>query len=142
MWRMDINTFKVMDFFKTMFGSKDSIPKENFPWIPLEEIEQLDQLVEESQTQYVLVFKHSTRCGVSRFSLQAFESEFKIDSSKVSLYFLDLLKNRGLSNEIASRFDVVHQSPQVLLIRNSEVVFTESHGQINAQELRHLIERN
>ena len=125
-----------------MFGSKDSIPKENFPWIPLEEIEQLDQLVEESQTQYVLVFKHSTRCGVSRFSLQAFESEFKIDSSKVSLYFLDLLKNRGLSNEIASRFDVVHQSPQVLLIRNSEVVFTESHGQINAQELRHLIERN
>src|SRR5690606_39952021 len=139
---MDINTFKVMDFFKTMFGSKDSIPKENFPWIPLEEIEQLDQLVEESKTQYVLVFKHSTRCGVSRFSLQAFESEFKIDSSKVSLYFLDLLKNRGLSNEIASRFDVVHQSPQVLLIRYSVVVFTESHGQINAQELRHLIERN
>lgn len=131
-----------MDFFKTMFGSKDSIPKENFPWIPLEEIEQLDQLVEESKTQYVLVFKHSTRCGVSRFSLQAFESEFKTDSSKVSLYFLDLLKNRELSNEITSRFDVVHQSPQVLLIRNSEAVFTESHGQINAEEILHLIEGN
>src|SRR5690606_7201317 len=129
-----------MDFFKTMFGSKDSIPKENFPWILLEEIEQLDQIVEESKTQYVLVFKHSTRCGVSRFSLQAFESEFKTESLKVRLYFLDLLKNRALSHEIASRFDVVHQSPQVLLIRNSEAVFTESHGQINAEEIRHFIE--
>lgn len=129
-----------MDFFKNMFGSKDSIPKEKFPWITLEEMSQLDQLVEESKTKYVLVFKHSTRCGISKFCLQNFESEFQTDSSKVVLYFLDILKNRELSNAIASRFDVVHQSPQVLLIKNSTAIYAESHGQINANELQHLIE--
>jgi bacillithiol system protein YtxJ len=131
-----------MAFFKTIFGSKDSISKENFQWTPLDQAEQLDQLVKESKSQYVLIFKHSTRCGISRFSLQNFESEFKPDPSKVSLYFLDILNNRGLSNAVASRFDVVHQSPQVLLIRNTNIIYAESHGQISAEDLQSLIEGN
>ncbi|WP_417360090.1 bacillithiol system redox-active protein YtxJ [Galbibacter sp.] len=131
-----------MAFFKTIFGSKDSISKENFQWTPLDQAEQLDQLVEESKSQYVLIFKHSTRCGISRFSLQNFESEFKPDPSKVSLYFLDILNNRALSNAVASRFDVVHQSPQVLLIRNTNIICAESHGQISAEDLQSLIEGN
>lgn len=131
-----------MAFFKTIFGSKDSISKENFQWTPLDQAEQLDQLVEESKSQYVLIFKHSTRCGISRFSLNNFESEFKPDPSKVSLYFLDILNNRALSNAVASRFDVVHQSPQVLLIRNTNIIYAESHGRISAEDLQSLIEGN
>ena len=129
-----------MNFFKTIFGSEESIPKENFPWKPLEDMEQLDQLVEESKTRFILIFKHSTRCGISKFSLKTFESEFKIDDTKISLYFLDLIKNREISGAIASRFDVVHQSPQVLLVRDSAVVYAESHGQISAEEIQSLIE--
>src|SRR5690606_1054257 len=107
-----------MAFFNTIFGSKDPIPKENFPWVSLDRIEQVDQLVEESKTNFVLIFKHSTRCGISRFSLKNFESEFTPDRSKTSLYFLDILNHRDISNEIASRLDVIHQSPQVLLIKD------------------------
>lgn len=129
-----------MDFFKNMFGSKNSIPEEKFPWRPLEDIDQLGQLVEESKTKHVVIFKHSTRCGISRFSLKNFESKFKSDPLKVSLYYLDILKNRELSNSIASRFDVVHQSPQLLLIKDSVPVYVESHGHINAREIQHLIE--
>lgn len=128
-----------MAFFKTIFGSKDSISKENFPWTPLDRQEQIDGLVEESKSQYVLIFKHSTRCGISRFSLQNFETEFIPNPLKVSLYFLDILNHRELSNAIATQFEVVHQSPQVIVIRNSNVVYAESHGQISAEDLQRLI---
>ncbi len=128
-----------MAFFNTIFGSKDSIPKENFPWISLDQFEQIDQLVEESKTRFVLIFKHSTRCGISRFSLRNFESEFTPDPAKVSLYFLDILNHRGISNEIATRFNVIHQSPQALLIKDSNVIYSDSHGRINAAEIQNLI---
>ena len=131
-----------MAFFNSIFGSKDSIPKENFPWVSLDQAEQVNQLTQESKTRYVLIFKHSTRCGISRFSLQNFESDFTPDPSKVSLYFLDILNHRAISNEIASRFDVVHQSPQVLLIKDSNVIYTESHGHISTQEIQNLIQEH
>ncbi|TNF08335.1 MAG: DUF2847 family protein, partial [Bacillota bacterium] len=51
------------------------------------------------------------------------------------LYFLDLLNHRDVSNEIANRFQVVHQSPQLILIKNGVAVYNASHSEIQAEVL-------
>jgi bacillithiol system protein YtxJ len=72
---------------------------------------------------------------VSRFALKQFESEYDL-TDRVDAYFLDLLEYRVISNEIASRFGVYHQSPQLLLIKEGKSVYDVSHSEINARELK------
>jgi bacillithiol system protein YtxJ len=68
-------------------------------------------------------------------ALKQFENEFDL-SDKVTPYFLDLITFRDISNEIASRFEVVHQSPQLLLIIGGKSVYDVSHSSIDADELK------
>jgi bacillithiol system protein YtxJ len=88
-----------------------------------------------SNEKPVVIFKHSTRCSVSRFALKQFENEFDLED-KVDAYFLDLLENRDISNAIATRFGVYHQSPQLLLIKEGKSVYDVSHSDIDARELK------
>lgn len=104
-------------------------------WNELTSIEQLDLIEVQSETQPVLIFKHSTRCSISRFALKQFEFEF--DMQEVILpYYLDLLNFREVSNEIANRYNVQHQSPQILVLKNKEVVYHVSHEGIAVSELK------
>lgn len=104
-------------------------------WNELTSIEQLDLIEVKSETQPVLIFKHSTRCSISRFALKQFEFEF--DMQEVILpYYLDLLNFREVSNEIANRYNVQHQSPQILVLKNKEVVYHVSHEGIAVSELK------
>lgn len=82
----------------------------------------------------VLLFKHSTRCSISSMALNRMESKWK-DQDNIPAYFLDLLKHRDVSNEIASLFNVEHASPQVLLIRNGVCIYHSSHSNILASEI-------
>jgi bacillithiol system protein YtxJ len=59
----------------------------------------------------------------------------KFEDSSFDFYYLDLIQHRNLSNLIAEKFDVHHQSPQILIIKNGDCVFDESHGGINIQDL-------
>src|SRR6478609_2355981 len=124
-----------MSLFNSLFGSseekKETASKIN--WIPLQFLEQLDEMVAVSDQKPALIFKHSTRCSVSRFALKQFENEYALDD-KIDAYFLDLLEYRDISNEIASRFQVTHQSPQLLLIKNGKSVYDVSHSDIDAGE--------
>lgn len=104
-------------------------------WNELTEQSQLEQLKAQSEEQPVLIFKHSTRCSISRFALKQFENEFDLQD-KIAPYFLDLLNHRDISNEIAFQFNVQHQSPQLLLFKNRVVVFHTSHENIDATELK------
>ena len=126
-----------MSFFSKLFNEESSNTNK-IEWIPLETIEQLDTIVQESYEMPVLIFKHSTRCSISRFALKRFESEFDLQG-KVITYFLDLLNYREISNEIAVKFGVQHQSPQVLLLKNGKVVYHDSHDGIEAEELKKYI---
>ena len=72
---------------------------------------------------------------MSRFALKQFEKEFDLED-KVDAYFLDLLEYRDISNEIANRFNVYHQSPQLLLIKEGKSVYDVSHDEIDAEELK------
>jgi len=99
-------------------------------WIPLTETQQLDELIDVSNSKPIVIFKHSTRCGISRGVLTQFEKATNSLEEHVAFYYLDLLKFRTISNEIATKFDVFHQSPQLLLINKGKAVANFSHYDI------------
>lgn len=124
-----------MSFFDKIFGGENNEVNSNVNWIPLTEVSQLDEIIENSNDKNIGIFKHSTRCSISRFALKQFENEYNLENN-VDLYFLDLLNYREVSNEIANRFQVVHQSPQLILIKNGVAVYDASHSDIQANELK------
>ena len=126
-----------MSLFSNVFGSSENqnTSKTKINWIYLTSFNQLDEIMTVSNEKAVVIFKHSTRCSVSRMALKQFENEFDIKNG-VDMYFLDLLEHRAISNEIASRFIVYHQSPQLLLIKEGKSVYDVSHSDIDAGELK------
>ena len=124
-----------MSLFSGLFGANTTSESSKVPWIPLISIEQLAELTEQSFEKSVLIFKHSTRCGISRNVLKQFETEYDL-SDTVDAYYLDLLEYRPISSAIAEQFSVTHQSPQLILMKNGHVVHHASHSDIDAQLLK------
>ena len=126
-----------MSVFNSIFGKSgnQNSSESKINWIPLTIMGQLDEIVAFSHQKPVVIFKHSTRCIVSRMALKQFESDYDLGDT-VDVYFLDLLEHRDISNEIANRFGVYHQSPQLLLIKSEKSVYDVSHSDINAGELK------
>ena len=114
-----------------LFSSKE---KESLTWKDLTEVSQLDEIDNLSKQKPVMIFKHSTRCSVSAMALGRFERSYKEESS-FEPFYLDLIANRDVSNEIASRYNVRHESPQAILIRNGKAIFDTSHMGISYDEL-------
>ncbi len=128
-----------MSLFKNIFGySNESNNSSKVAWIPLTNLGQLNEIIHESTSTPVIIFKHSTRCSVSRMALKQFENEFDLQA-KVTPYFLDLLENRDISSEIALRFGVVHQSPQLILIKDGKAIYNASHSDIASEDLERLL---
>lgn len=127
-----------MSFFDKLFGGDTNENISNVNWIPLTDVSQLGEITEKSNEKTIGIFKHSTRCSISRFALKQFENEYNLDNS-IDLYFLDLLNYRDVSNEIANQFKVEHQSPQILVIKNGVAVYNTSHDSINASDLKQFV---
>ena len=102
-------------------------------WIPLTNLEQLESIGDAEG--YSVIFKHSTRCSVSMMAKKRFEHDWDAIPEGTSVYFLDLISNREVSNSIAQKFSVHHESPQLLLIKNGECIYETSHGEISADDL-------
>lgn len=132
-----------MGFFDKVFKSERDIVKKEIvevPWHALTESKQLEEIEKESNKIPVVIFKHSTRCGISRMVLNNFEKEFDLKGDHdVKLYLLDLLANREISAEVASRFGVRHESPQIIIIRDEHVVHHASHHSIQLQDVKNTI---
>lgn len=125
-----------MGLFDKIFKSQRDIAKEEIQevnWHPLTRMEQLEEMEKASNDQPVALFKHSTSCGISAFVRRKIESSFKKDGEgNARLYFLDLLAHRDISNEVARRWGVRHESPQLIILRNEKVVDHASHASISA----------
>lgn len=132
-----------MGLFDKVFKSQRDISKEEItevPWHPLTEQKQINEFKEESNEKVIVVFKHSTRCGISRMVLGNFEREFDLEKEEgIKLYFLDLLSNRDISNKVADHFDVQHESPQLLVIKDEKVVHHSSHHSIKVEVLKEFL---
>ena len=110
-------------------------------WKDLNTIEQLDQIVQASHVKPVVLFKHSTRCGISGMVLNRLQKDWNdTEMENIDFYYLDLISYRNISNKIAEQLNVTHQSPQVIILKNGEVVYHDSHNGISYNTLKsHLI---
>ena len=98
------------------------------PWLPLTQPDQLTELARASHEQAVLIFKHSTTCSISAAAKSKIERQWADSGlAETPLYYLDLLRFRPLSAQIAEQFGVQHQSPQLLLIKGGECTYDASH---------------
>ena len=126
-----------MGVLNNIFGSKE--PKKEkvsyLKWIPLTSIEELATIKEQSNSEVILIFKHSTRCGISRMVIKQFESLFKEEHQHLKIFYLDLLNYRNVSDEVGYSFQVMHQSPQLLAVKNGVSIYNASHYDITQVDL-------
>tara|TARA_Y100000385_G_scaffold262013_1_gene293300 strand:+ start:626 stop:1015 length:390 start_codon:yes stop_codon:yes gene_type:complete len=120
-----------MGLFNRILGSKLKAEKESLVnWIPFNSLDQIKTIKELSKSETILIFKHSTRCGISSMVIKRFENLFEISMKNVKVFYLDLLSFRSISDEVGFSFNVQHQSPQLLIIRNEVAVKDASHHDI------------
>lgn len=103
-------------------------------WTHLRSNEELEQLIYLSTQQPQVIFKHSTRCSISSVAKSRLEKAGAPDN--VNFHYLDLLSYRPLSNAVAEKFAVEHESPQILIIKDGKCVYTESHMGIDMDEIK------
>jgi bacillithiol system protein YtxJ len=107
-------------------------------WNKLESVAQFNDLKmqsEQSNSAFV-VFKHSTRCIVSKMALNQFSEEYHQPSP---FYLINVIENREVSNFVADELSVTHQSPQRIVVKNGEVVHNSSHHSIDAAVINQVI---
>lgn len=105
-------------------------------WNQLNNISDIASIDTESKQLPVLILKHSTRCSISSAALSRLERNWKDgDSQKIKPYYLDLLQHRDISNQLASHYNVEHQSPQVLMIKDGKCYYVATHFDINYNDI-------
>ena len=106
-------------------------------WIVLREENEIEEIIKRSENKPQVIFKHSTRCSISSVA------KGRLERSRVppgtDFYYLDLINYRNISNKIAQVFKVHHESPQILIIKNGECVYDESHMGINPSDIEEAI---
>lgn len=102
-------------------------------WIALNSLDQLDQISNSKQVS--LIFKHSIRCAVSSMAKRTIEFAGQSIPANISVYYLDLINYRDISNAIAEKWQVKHESPQLLLVKGDMYLYHASHSDIDMDEL-------
>lgn len=116
-----------------------SARKERLNWDHITTVEALESAYSNSSERAQLFFKHSTRCPVSAMALNAFESNWKTEEAEI--HFIDLLSYRDVSQRLAEISGVRHESPQVIVVKNGEVIYADSHDSINASRIETKLKR-
>ena len=102
-------------------------------WKLLTTAEELEEIKTRPTETPQLIFKHSTRCPISSMAKNRLDRAAAPDN--VDFYLLDLLKYRPVSSKVEDEFKVAHESPQVLIIRDSKCVYDESHNAISMDDI-------
>ena len=106
-------------------------------WLALERNDSIDELLEASKTQPILIFKHSTRCSISAAALDRLDRQWEEgEMNQVRTYFLDLIRFREVSNLVAEKLDIVHQSPQAILLKGGKPIYEASHFGIDYRDIK------
>jgi|SRR5687767_13598008 len=98
-------------------------------FIHIESLERLDTLFAESHQRPVVLFKHSTRCGISAGVYR------EVEHVRADVNVVTIQTHRDISNEIAARTGIRHESPQAIVLSEGEPVYHASHYDIEAQEI-------
>ena len=125
-----------MGLIDRLFGTSNEVIETNkFPWIPLTNSEQIENIEVRSKDKIQVIFKYSTRCGINRIVMKKFEKAYESFVQYFDFYYLDILAFRTVSNTIATKYHIIHESPQVLVIKNGAVIAHSSHSAINQLDL-------
>ena len=117
-----------------LFSSSNS--SEGIQWFSLENHNQLEEFKEKSFEIPVMIFKHSTRCSLSFMAKNRIESAWQFENEDLIPVYLDLLSFRNISNLIADEFRIVHESPQVIVLKNGQSIYSASHGNISVEAIK------
>lgn len=108
-------------------------------WNVLREEGELEEIIRRSESKPQVIFKHSTRCSIS--SVAKGRLERSTVPPGADFYYLDLISYRNTSNKVAQVFKIHHESPQVLVIKNGECIYDESHMGINMPDIEEIVKR-
>ena len=108
-------------------------------WKVLGEARQIEEIKKASHQKPIVIFKHSTSCGISSMAKYKLEDKWDFSGEDLEFYYLDLLSNRPISNAVADAFGVVHQSPQILVIKNGKAIFNTSHHMVSIGAIKEAI---
>ena len=122
-----------------MMGLFSKDKGETINWKILETEAQLTEFIALSKRKPIAIFKHSTRCSLSSMVKSRLERGWNINDNDIEMYYLDLLNYRNISDKIASVFNVEHQSPQLIVLSQGDVLYHASHGEIDAGILKNSI---
>ena len=114
---------------------KSSQAQQNKDWKILSDISQLETIQEDSNNVPIVLFKHSTTCGISAGAKHRLEIDWESIEGEFEFYYLDLLSHRNISNAIANKWNVRHESPQAIIIKDGVAIYNASHGRISANEI-------
>ena len=109
-------------------------------WKELTSSEQLEGLIAASNLKPQLILKHSTRCNISYIAKTRLEDQWNFDPGQLDAYILDIFANRKLSDELSTRFQVWHESPQILIIDHGECTHDASHLDISFSEVQEVLD--
>jgi len=105
----------------------------------LQNLHELNEALHESTERPVLLFKHSLTCPISTRAFNELQSYLERADSRISCKLITVQTARDVSNEAASRLGLMHASPQAILIRNGNEVWSASHNEITASALDHAV---
>lgn len=108
-------------------------------WTEIINEKQLERIVECSQSIPCVIYKHSTKCSQSEMMKYVLEADWSFDSEEIKPYLLDIVKYQQIAGKIADKFEVYHQSPQILLIKNGICTYDADHLEISLEELKEML---
>jgi bacillithiol system protein YtxJ len=108
-------------------------------WRTLDSKNSLEEILEISKSVPCAIFKHSTRCSTSSVAKNRLERGWNHADDSFPVYYLDVLESREVSSDVAAKFDVIHQSPQLLVIKNGDCVYHASHLSISIDEVNRVL---
>jgi len=112
-----------MGIFNSLFRNRSEADKLNsIGWIKLESVTDIDEIIDQSKINTIVIFKHSSRCGISSIVLRKFEKQTILVSDQTNFHLLNVIQHRNISNEISKLFSVHHESPQLLIIKKGKVI--------------------
>ena len=101
----------------------------NAQFIDLDNTKQLEKLFESSHQKPVVLFKHSTTCPISA---NVFEDVSQTDAT---IYLITVQEARSVSNAVAEKTGIKHESPQAIVLRDGNPVYYASHYDITHSDI-------
>ncbi|WP_235295674.1 bacillithiol system redox-active protein YtxJ [Portibacter marinus] len=104
-------------------------------WNSIGSADDIRGIIELSNSKPQVIFKHSTTCPVSSMAKMRVEDNWSVVNKDLDFNYLDLHRHRDISQMIATELNVHHESPQIILLVDGEVIYDASHFDITIQEL-------